>query len=211
DGDLASVKKYIEEDGISIDTQDENGYSALHAAASYGHKELIKYLLGKGANVNIQDPDGDSPLFVCETVEIAKILIDAGADANHVNGNELTAAENAQEEEWFEVAHYLRELTGVPHPDKEVDELEDDMSHLLEDSDDSDSNKSESDKEDDDSDSDVAGENKFRQRIEAIMKATEADGKNRDEELQVVVAEMLAAAGPERAAKLSKELQALDK
>ncbi|ORZ05732.1 ankyrin repeat-containing domain protein, partial [Lobosporangium transversale] len=76
DGDLASVKKYIEEDGISIDTQDENGYSALHAAASYGHKELIKYLLGKGANVNIQDPDGDSPLFVCETVEIAKILID---------------------------------------------------------------------------------------------------------------------------------------
>ncbi|KAI1311050.1 hypothetical protein EDD11_003557 [Mortierella claussenii] len=203
DGDLAAVKKYIEEEGISIDAQDENGYSALHAAASYAHKDLIKYLLDKGANINIQDPDGDTPLFVCEAVDIVKMLIDGGADAKHINDNEMTAAENAEEEEWLEVAHYLRELTGVPHPDKDVDELEEDMSHLLEDEEESEDDKDDGEDQDDD-----AAENSFKQRIETIMKATEADGKDRDEELKTVVAEMLAAAGPEGAAQLSKELQA---
>jgi ankyrin repeat protein len=51
---------------------------------------LIEYLLGKGANVNIQDPDGDTPLFVCETVEMAELLIAKGADPKHINENEMT-------------------------------------------------------------------------------------------------------------------------
>ncbi|KAK3834533.1 MAG: ankyrin repeat-containing domain protein [Linnemannia gamsii] len=205
DGDLAAVKVFINEKGISINAQDEFGYSALHAAASYGHKELITYLLENGADVNIQDPEGDSPLFVCETVDIAEMLVKGGADAKHVNENEMTAAENAEEEEWLEVAHYLRELTGVPHPD-EVDELEDDMSHLMEE-------KGSDDSSDSDSDEKANGESstEFKQRIEAIMKATEADGVDRDEELQAVVAEMLATAGPDAAAALSEQLQALEK
>ncbi|KAG0001541.1 hypothetical protein BGZ80_005608 [Entomortierella chlamydospora] len=198
DGDLKAVKSFIEK-GVSVDAQDENGYSALHAAASYAHEDLITYLLEKGANVNIQDPDGDTPLFVCETVEIAKMLIDGGADATHVNEDEMTAAENAEEEEWFEVAHYLRELTGVPHPDKDIDELEEDMSHLLKDE--------EEDEDSDDNDEQEATENSFKHRINDIMKATEADGVDRDEELKAVVTEMLVAAGPEGAAKLSKDLQ----
>ncbi|KAG0289187.1 hypothetical protein BGZ98_003952, partial [Dissophora globulifera] len=197
DGDLEAVKKFVEEQGISIDAQDENGYSALHAAASYGHEELIKYLLDKGANVNIQDPDGDSPLFVCETVDVAKLLVDAGIDVTHVNDNELTAAENAEEEEWYEVAHYLRELTGVPHPDNGDNDEDADMAHLL----------AEDKEEDEETDAAI---DSFKGRIEAIMRATEADGVSRDDELKAVVSEMLAAVGPERAAALSKDLQALD-
>ncbi|KAG0315610.1 hypothetical protein BGZ97_008046 [Linnemannia gamsii] len=204
DGDLAAVKTFINEKGISINAQDEFGYSALHAAASYGHKELITYLLENGANVNIQDPEGDSPLFVCETVDIAEMLVKAGADAKHINENEMTAAENAEEEEWLEVAHYLRELTGVPHPD-EVDELEDDMSHLMEEKDSDDSSDDEDKKENSESST------VFKERIEAIMKATEADGVDRDDELKAVVAEMLATAGPDAAAALSEQLQALEK
>ncbi|KAG9063627.1 hypothetical protein KI688_003738 [Linnemannia hyalina] len=204
DGDLAAVKTFINEKGVSINAQDEFGYSALHAAASYGHKELITYLLENGADVNIQDPEGDSPLFVCETVDIAEMLVKAGADAKHVNENEMTAAENAEEEEWLEVAHYLRELTGVPHPD-EVDELEDDMSHLMEEKDSDDSS--------DDEDKKANGESStaFKERIEAIMKASEADGVDRDDELKAVVAEMLATAGPDAAAALTEQLQALEK
>ncbi|KAF9933142.1 hypothetical protein FBU30_006466 [Linnemannia zychae] len=207
DGDIAAVKSFITEKGFSINAQDEFGYSPLHAAASYGHKELITYLLENGADVNIQDPEGDTPLFVCETVDIAEMLIKAGADPKHLNENEITAAENAEEEEWEEVAHYLRELTGVPHPDK-IEELEEDMSHLMEEKESSD---------DSDSDSDDAKANNdsvkdsFKQRIDAILKATETDGVDRDEELKAVVAEMLAVAGPEAAAALSEQLQALEK
>ncbi|KAK3818834.1 MAG: ankyrin repeat-containing domain protein [Benniella sp.] len=193
DGDLAAVKKFVEEKGVSIDAQDENGYSALHAAASYGHKDLIDYLLKKGANINVEDPDKDTPLFVCETVEIAKLLVENGADAYHVNDNGLTAAENAEEEEWPEVAHYLREVTGVPHPDDDDDEQEDDMSHLLrEDS----GNESEENDDEEDSGEEDATDNTFKDRIETIMKATEADGVNRDEELANIVKEALAVAGP---------------
>ncbi|KAG0213243.1 hypothetical protein BGX28_004816 [Mortierella sp. GBA30] len=198
DGDLAAVKIYIEEKGVSINAQDEFGYSALHAAASYGHKDLITFLLENGADVNIQDPEGDSPLFVCETVEIAEMLVKAGADATHVNENEMSAADNAEEEEWFEVAHYLRELTGVPHPDSSVDELDEDMSHLMEEKDENEEEEEETKKEN----------GNFRERIETIMKATEDDGVDRDDELKAVVSEMLTAAGPNGAAALSKELQA---
>jgi hypothetical protein len=92
----------------------------------------------------------------------------------------------------------------VPHPD-EVDELEDDMSHLMEEKDSDDSSDDEDKKENSESST------VFKERIEAIMKATEADGVDRDDELKAVVAEMLATAGPDAAAALSEQLQALEK
>lgn len=49
-------------------------------------------MLENDADVNIQDPEGDSPLFVCETVDIAEMLVKAGADAKHVNENEMTVS-----------------------------------------------------------------------------------------------------------------------
>ena len=38
-----------------------------HAAASWGHGELLRYLLENGGDANIGDSDGDTPLHVCET------------------------------------------------------------------------------------------------------------------------------------------------
>ncbi|KAG0237893.1 hypothetical protein BGW41_008319, partial [Actinomortierella wolfii] len=192
DGDLEAVKKFIA-GGTSVNAKDEYGYTPLHAAASYGHIELMKYLIKSGANVNITDPDGDSPLFVCEDVEPAKLLIENGADPRHINENGITAAENAQEEEWLEVAHYLRELTGVPHP--EPKEEEDDMASYLLADDKEDEGNNDTDSEEGHSDNTT--HEKFKQRIDAILKASQEDGKNRDEELKVVVAEMLAAGGQE--------------
>ncbi|KAF9156460.1 hypothetical protein DFQ26_009355 [Actinomortierella ambigua] len=190
DGDLEAVKKFIA-DGNSVNAKDEYGYTPLHAAASYGHIDLMKHLIKSGANVNITDPDGDSPLFVCEDVEAVKVLVENGADPKHVNESGLTAAENAQEEEWLEVAHYLRELTGVPHPEPEAEE-EDMASYLLADD----------DKEPEEGAYDDSMHEKFKERIDAIMKASQEDGKDRDEELKAVVAEMLAAGGQARATEL---------
>jgi ankyrin repeat protein len=42
---------------------------------------LFKYK----ANVNIQDEEGDSPLHLTETEEIARILVENGADPNLKN------------------------------------------------------------------------------------------------------------------------------
>ena len=41
--------------GIDPNIQDEKGYTALHYAVKYNHPRLIKKLLQKGANINIQE------------------------------------------------------------------------------------------------------------------------------------------------------------
>ena len=68
-----------------MNSMDDNGYTPMHAAASYNHVELIQFLISRGGNVNIQDPDGDTPLHVCENVSMAQALISLGANINLQN------------------------------------------------------------------------------------------------------------------------------
>jgi ankyrin repeat protein len=46
-----------------------------HAAVSYGHDQLVKYLLENGADINLRDTDGDCPLLYCEDVQTLQLLI----------------------------------------------------------------------------------------------------------------------------------------
>ena len=64
----------------------------MHAAVSYNHLSLLRSLAkNHGGDVNIQDAEGDTPLFVVETVEAARVLVEElGADADHRNSNGLT-------------------------------------------------------------------------------------------------------------------------
>ena len=69
DGDLATVKRCIESGAHAPHTPDAQGYTCLHAAASYGHHELLQYLIARpGVNLNCGDEDGDTPLHVVEDV-----------------------------------------------------------------------------------------------------------------------------------------------
>ncbi|KAI9030023.1 kinase-like domain-containing protein [Phycomyces nitens] len=126
DGQLDRVKELIEKEGVDVDAQDECGYSALHAAASYDQEEIILYLLSKNCNVNITDVDQDSPIFVAESVETARLLVTNGADAKHCNSEGITAAMHAFEEGWNDVAEYLASVTGeiLPSDQTESDEKE---------------------------------------------------------------------------------------
>eukprot|EP00735_Rhodelphis_limneticus_P002216 TRINITY_DN13013_c0_g1::TRINITY_DN13013_c0_g1_i1::g.11121::m.11121 TRINITY_DN13013_c0_g1::TRINITY_DN13013_c0_g1_i1::g.11121 ORF type:complete len:174 (-),score=26.56,sp/Q9UU77/YQMA_SCHPO/50.50/4e-27,Ank_4/PF13637.1/1.1e-08,Ank_4/PF13637.1/2.1e-10,Ank_4/PF13637.1/0.039,Ank_2/PF12796.2/1.1e-14,Ank_2/PF12796.2/0.016,Ank/PF00023.25/1.1,Ank/PF00023.25/2.1e-09,Ank/PF00023.25/0.054,Ank_5/PF13857.1/17,Ank_5/PF13857.1/1.6e-12,Ank_5/PF13857.1/0.21,Ank_3/PF13606.1/0.45,Ank_3/PF13606.1/1.2e-07,Ank_3/PF13606 len=103
DGDMNAVKKYLE-NGISVDAKDPNGYTPVHAAASYAHTDLLKYLISLGANVNIQDEEGDTPLHFCEDGESTKILLEHGADPSIRNSDDKTAADVAIEDDREEVA-----------------------------------------------------------------------------------------------------------
>jgi len=94
DGDESLVLDFLSRDPSAVNSLDENGYTILHATTSYNHIALLKKLvLEHEGNVNIQDHDGDTPLFVAETVEVAKVLVEElHADPNHQNESGLTVS-----------------------------------------------------------------------------------------------------------------------
>ncbi len=89
DGDFEAVKLFVQ-NGVSVNEQDEYGYSPLHAACSYGNVEIAQWLIEHGANVSLQDFEGDTPLAVCENTVCADLLLSQGADIFSVNQNNAT-------------------------------------------------------------------------------------------------------------------------
>jgi hypothetical protein len=98
-------------------SQDENGYSLLHAASSYGHLDLLRALVKEfNVDVNLLDEDGETCLFVAETPRIARCLVEElGVDYNKTNDDGLKAHEKMEADEEFpQVVAYLREVAGAP-------------------------------------------------------------------------------------------------
>ena len=95
--------------------QDAHGYSLLHAAASYNHLDLLRTLINElRVDVNLTDEDGETCLFVAETLDIAKCLVEElSIDVTIKNEEEMTALEKFESEEEFpEIAVYLRSAGG---------------------------------------------------------------------------------------------------
>ncbi|TID29944.1 hypothetical protein CANINC_001455 [Pichia inconspicua] len=112
DNQIATVKSLIDSGKFSPNSADPNGFTPIHAAASYGNIELLRYLLQNGGNVNIQDKDGDTPLHHAESVDIARILIgEFGADYKIKNNEGLDAKEfHIQDGEFPELIQFLNSL-----------------------------------------------------------------------------------------------------
>ncbi|MCJ1311460.1 hypothetical protein MMC25_005131 [Agyrium rufum] len=105
-------------------SQDQHGYSLLHAAASYNHLDLLRTLITEfHVDVNLKDEDGETALFVVETVEAAKLLVeDLKLDGNIINEEGMTAEEKIRGEgDFVAVADYLgvvsRQSTDGAEPD----------------------------------------------------------------------------------------------
>ncbi|KAK4233887.1 ankyrin repeat domain-containing protein 53 [Achaetomium macrosporum] len=96
--------------------QDEHGYSLLHAAASYNHLDLLRSLIREfKVPIDIKDEDGETALFVVETVEAARVLVEElELDAKLQNAEGQTAREKIEAEaEWPAVAKYLQTLESA--------------------------------------------------------------------------------------------------
>ncbi|ODQ82483.1 hypothetical protein BABINDRAFT_159063 [Babjeviella inositovora NRRL Y-12698] len=112
DNELETVQKFLASGDYTANSKDPNGYTPIHAAASYGHIDLLRYLLSQGGDINIQDAEGDTPLHHVEDVDTARILVEE-LKANHKlkNAEGQTAAEYIEEDDEFpDVAQYLRSL-----------------------------------------------------------------------------------------------------
>ncbi|KAM0519419.1 hypothetical protein ACHAPE_003591 [Trichoderma viride] len=102
--------------------QDEHGYSLVHAAASYNHLDLLRTLIDEfKVDVNIKDEDNETALFVVETPDAAKALVELGVDVMHRGVEGFTAREKIEGEADFpDVAAYLATLES----EKAGEELE---------------------------------------------------------------------------------------
>ncbi len=100
-GKISVIKKLLEE-GIDINLQDSEGWTALMFASRFSDNEssleIVKLLIDSGADLNLQDIDGMTALMLaCEpsntnsSLEIAKLLINSGADLNIKSNNGWTA------------------------------------------------------------------------------------------------------------------------
>ncbi|PGH29380.1 hypothetical protein GX50_07860 [[Emmonsia] crescens] len=102
-------------------SQDDHGYSLLHAAASYDHIDLLRTLVQEfQVNVNLVDEDGETCLFVAESVEVARCLIEElGVDREHKNHIGVKAEESiASDGDFPHLIEYLRGSQAVNDPDQ---------------------------------------------------------------------------------------------
>lgn len=115
DGDLVRVIALLAQ-GADVDTRTEsNGYTPLIWAASRGHAETVRILLGASADVNVQAKDGQTALMrACDNghIEIAAVLVGAGADVNLATENGVTALKLATLMDHPEIIELLRQ-TGA--------------------------------------------------------------------------------------------------
>ncbi|CAH1780583.1 unnamed protein product [Owenia fusiformis] len=65
DGDLETVSALVDSGAVYVDVADSSGYTALVAAATNWHKDVINKLLDNGANVNKLTNEGVSALAAC--------------------------------------------------------------------------------------------------------------------------------------------------
>lgn len=99
-GNKAFVQKLLEH-GIEVNVCNSNGETALHFAVS--NPESLKLLLANGADINVLDKQGYSPLMKAvkqQNVEAVQVLLNAKADASIVCPGNLPlialAAESGQ-------------------------------------------------------------------------------------------------------------------
>lgn len=97
------TKRLIDEEGYDVNDQDNAGNTPLHEAALNGHLEIVKLLVERGANVNMQSFDMflDTPLIDASAnghIEVVKYLLDHGADPTMVNAKGLSAIESVEED-----------------------------------------------------------------------------------------------------------------
>ncbi|XVF47240.1 hypothetical protein PTKIN_Ptkin03bG0093500 [Pterospermum kingtungense] len=74
--------------GVSLDSKDSQGRTALHMAAANGHLDIVQYLIGSGVDVNASNVENNTPLhWACLNghVEVVKKLILSGANVSVLN------------------------------------------------------------------------------------------------------------------------------
>lgn len=112
--DLSVVKELIEVRHEELESRHTvAGLTPLMIASSSATVEVVKYLLGAGANPNLKNWSGETPMMFAAartTADVVAALFDAGADVNSRNDCGKTALHYALA---FGTGRRLKHTVGV--------------------------------------------------------------------------------------------------
>lgn len=104
----------------SMEQIDNSGTTALHMAARYGHTDMLKVMIEKGADISLTEDEpaesGNTPLHtacIYGTVDVVKLLMASGADDSIQNINGETPAHLAVMKKKFGEELQSRERAAV--------------------------------------------------------------------------------------------------
>jgi|HubBroStandDraft_1064217.scaffolds.fasta_scaffold851202_1 ankyrin repeat protein len=99
EGLLTAVETFVL-NGASVQATGKRQMTALHEASANGQASVVNYLLSLKAKVDAETSDGTTPLMCAAAwgnLEVARLLLENGADRTKTNHAGVTAAEIARE------------------------------------------------------------------------------------------------------------------
>ncbi|KAK2870572.1 hypothetical protein FQN49_003085 [Arthroderma sp. PD_2] len=126
---FVDIVHLLVEAGVNINYQDEQGETALHSAARFGHDQCATALL-KGsdeqkANLELTENTYSwTPLFIAAVdgnLNIVKLLVDAGANLEAADSSGWTAKEHATLRGHIDIARHLDEAMAISDGSVESD------------------------------------------------------------------------------------------
>mmetsp|Transcript_25294 Transcript_25294/g.28129 ORF Transcript_25294/g.28129 Transcript_25294/m.28129 type:complete len:157 (+) Transcript_25294:21-491(+) len=134
-GELEKVQQLVA-DGADVNSKYRTGAavsSLLHVAASRGRREVIEFLIDKGANIEAVDSDGQTPIVFAVKHRhnlLIKLFIEKGADIDVVDNKEnnlLHIAASVDHPSMVPVIALLREKGVDAEAENEDENLPKDM------------------------------------------------------------------------------------
>ncbi|GIL69469.1 hypothetical protein Vretimale_13583 [Volvox reticuliferus] len=112
DNKADDIRRLVTEGEMAVDAANEFGQTALHVASLWGNLEAMKVLIELGADVDVPNSRGSTPLHFAASAKrhpraVCQILLDAGADTEAVDLMGRQPYEMANDED-------VRSLLGGP-------------------------------------------------------------------------------------------------
>jgi ankyrin repeat protein len=99
--------------------EDGSGWNAMHWAAAGSHRGCVQALLDIGFDANLPDTEGVTPLHLVDDVEVARILLDEGAEDLSDDYGHTAASRACESSSRVEVLRLLlQRFPDSDHPDR---------------------------------------------------------------------------------------------
>lgn len=107
---LDEVKRILLSECDVNEQEKETGFTALHYCAQNQLVDMAKLIIGAGADIDVQDVYGNTPLFkavfFCKgKTEMIKLLLEAGANPDIKNSSGISPKELAENIGSFDVTN----------------------------------------------------------------------------------------------------------